>query len=372
MSEKSTIAALLTPPGRGAVAVIAVRGPNAEAYTSPFFRAANGKPVEAQAIGRIVYGRWGSETGEETLLTRFSVPVLTRFSVGNLEIHCHGGIAAPAAILGALEGAGCRLVDPSEILHSTVAGDFQRDAILALAHATTERTAAILLDQYRGALARAFAEIETTGRDVTCQADAMRQIDRLLAVADVGRHLTRPWRVVIAGQPNVGKSSLINALAGYDRAIVFDEPGTTRDALTVLTAIDGWPIELSDTAGIRETHDELESQAIDRARQLLTAAELVVLVFDLSQPWSPEDEDLWRRFPHAMVVHNKLDLVARPGPGNRPAGLQLSARTQAGLDDLIQEMSRRLTPVPSQPGEAVPFTEPQIERLHALRRRLSC
>ena len=119
-----------------------------------------------------------------------------------------------------------------------------------MADARTERTAAILLDQYHGALGRELEEIrQANDRGETSL--ARRRIDDLLARAELGRHLTRSWSVVLAGRPNVGKSSLLNALAGYDRAIVHPTPGTTRDAVTFATAIDGLPVELCDTAGLR-------------------------------------------------------------------------------------------------------------------------
>jgi tRNA modification GTPase len=362
MNESETIAAMLTPLGRGAVAVIAVRGPRAEASAETHFRAANGKPVELQHLGRIVYGRWGDESGEELLLTRRSA--------GGLELHCHGGVAAPDAILRALESAGCRIAHAWEMLPGSDGDDSQRDAARALAEVSTERTSAILLDQYRGSLANAMNEIESaiaTGD----RSHALRvRVDRLLALADVGRHLTRPWRVVIAGQPNVGKSSLINALAGYDRAIVFDAPGTTRDALTVLSAIDGWPVEFSDTAGIRPTSDSLEEQAIERTRRRLSAAELVILVFDLSQPWTAEDEQLARGNSDAIVVHNKSDIFSAIDEGQRPAGLRLSARTGAGVGQLVREIGDRLAPHPPKVGEAVPLTDQHISRLLAFRERM--
>lgn len=359
MSTPKTIAATLTPHGRGAVAVMAVRGPQAEACIQHSFHAANGKAIESQPFGRILYGRWGGTKGEEVLLVRQQP--------GRVELHCHGGEAAPRAILTALHHAGCQITDAWEMLSQDADHAIQCEAARALADATTERTAAILLDQYRGALTQAFAGIEAA----LAVGDELRQaharIDRLLALAEVGTHLTRPWRVVIAGQPNVGKSSLINALAGYERAIVFDTPGTTRDAVAVQTAIDGWPVELTDTAGMRRTADPLEQQAIERALSRVTEAELVVLVFDLSQAWTDEDERLLQSFPLAIVVHNKQDIVAEGEP--RPPGLHVSARTGTGMAALVQEIGRRLVPNPPQPGEAVPFTDGQIVRLNSLQSR---
>ena len=124
--------------------------------------------------------------------------------------------------------------------------------------------------------------------------------------------------MVLAGRTNVGKSSLLNALAGHGRAIVHHVPGTTRDAVTVATAIDGWPVELCDTAGLRPPDDAVERAGIELARERLAEADLVVLVADRSRPWSAEDQALRDQWPGAVLVHNKCDLPA--SAGERPAG----------------------------------------------------
>ena len=144
---------------------------------------------------------------------------------------------------------------------------------------------------------------------------ARRQIDALLARADLGRHLVQPWRVVLAGRVNVGKSSLINALAGYGRSIVHPSPGTTRDAVTVTTAIDGWPVELCDTAGLRSGGDAVERAGIELARERLAQADLAILVFDRSAAWSAEDQALCDQWPGGLLVHNKCDLRRRRATG---------------------------------------------------------
>src|SRR5262249_42285045 len=134
-------------------------------------------------------------------------------------------------------------------------------------------------------------------------------IGQLLNRAPLGAHLTQPWRVVIAGPPNVGKSSLINAILGYERAIVFDQPGTTRDVVTAATALDGWPVELADTAGLPAGVDPLDRAGIERETAQADEADCLLLVFDASQPWTHEHELLIERWPSAIVVHNKHDLV---------------------------------------------------------------
>ena len=141
------------------------------------------------------------------------------------------------------------------------------------------------------------------------QSYSIRQLRRFDTWSDVGMHLTNPWRVAIGGPPNVGKSTLINALVGYQRAIAFDQPGTTRDVVTAMTAIDGWPVELSDTAGLRTSDEPLEQAGVQRRRAELRRADLTVLVFDLIQPWTSEIQQLCEGQRPSIVVHNKADLL---------------------------------------------------------------
>ena len=189
-----------------------------------------------------------------------------------------------------------------------------------------------------------------------------------MARADLGRHLTNPWRVVLAGWPNVGKSSLVNALLGYQRAIVHPSPGTTRDVVAAAAALEGWPLELRDTAGLRTGGHPVERAGVARARDELRSGDLVLLIFDASQPWSAAAEALCRSRPDALVVHNKCDLPAAAGVAardnpERAAGVWTSALTGEGLDRLIRALVTRLVPRPPLPGDPVPFTAEQCQRL---------
>jgi len=337
---------LLTPPGRGAVATLAVAGCASVAAVGRFFRPSAALPIESFVAGRIYYGRWGSERGEEI--------VVCRRSENELEIHCHGGKSAGQAIVDDLASAGGRLVDWREWLARRTSDPIEQAAQVALAAARTERTADILLAQYHGALRRELRDIlDDVQRDALPAAAERLRVLRSRSAC--GLHLTAAYQVVLAGRPNVGKSSLTNALVGYQRAIVFDQPGTTRDVVTAETAIDGWPVVLSDTAGLRASSDLIEDAGVRRARERLLSCDLVVLIFDATCELGAEEERICDEFPHALLVVNKCDLARA---GNAPLGRAIvtSARTVEGIGDLLAEIGRRLVPDPPPADAAVPFT----------------
>jgi tRNA modification GTPase len=201
-------------------------------------------------------------------------------------------------------------------------------------------------------------------------AAAVAQLRELYSWADFGRHLTTPWSVVIAGPPNAGKSTLLNALAGYERAIVFDQPGTTRDVVTAATAIDGWPFELADTAGLRSGGDELEQMGIARATSEMRTADLVILVFDLTEPWTTDNARLIEATPRRLIVYNKADLLAAEPAhaarlGDRPAGIAASAKTGIGIDRLLAAIVHEIVPRVPARGAAIPFAAEHVERIAA-------
>jgi len=331
------------------VATVCVAGAEATGRVSSLFGPAAGKPLEYFPIGRVVFGRWtcGGGEGEELIVCRRGQEVV--------EVHCHGGRMAARSIVDSLIGAGCREAPWQEMAATHEDDPIAAEARVALAVARTERTAAILLDQYRGALRAALIEIQglLKKNDTGAATDRLRGLN---CNAEIGVHLTNPWRVVLTGHANVGKSSLINAILGYQRSIVYEQPGTTRDVVTAHTAIDGWPVELADTAGLREGGNAIESAGVALARQRLDAADMVVLVFDVTGPWTSEAASLLDEWPAAILVHNKCDLVAQPAY-DRPKGLRTSAVTGAGVQELIRELAERLIPEPPPPGTAVPFSE---------------
>ncbi len=372
------------------MATVLLAGDRAAEIVGRLFRPASGQPFGAAALGRIVFGRWGDAPGEEL--------VVCRRAEDQIEIHCHGGNAAVGAIVDALVSAGCQPARWQDWSRRQALSPVRADALEDLARATTLRAAAILLDQYQGALddeitglARMLAVAvgwdELASPTVAAGAmpqrsipqkvglaalgppyklsppllaPALHRIEVLIDRARLGSHLVEPFRVVLAGRPNAGKSSLINALLGYQRSIVHDQPGTTRDVVTAGAAFDGWPVELADTAGLRASGDALESAGIALAEQQLTAAQVQVLVFDASRPWTSEEQRLCQRWPDALVVHSKADL---PRCGDRPAGISASALTPDGLDALVRAMVGRLAPEPPPAGAAVPFRASHVVAL---------
>jgi tRNA modification GTPase len=363
-------ASLLTSAGRGAVAVVAAAGPAALAAVDAHFRAANRLPLRNQPINRIVFGHWTTGDHREEI-------VVCRTDDARVEVHCHGGVAAAERILAALAKGGCQVVPWSDWVGADAECILDAEVEIALAAATTRRTAAILLDQRGGALRAEIDSIqhELAAASPTAIERAGQRIAALLDRSKIGLRLTRPWHVAIAGRPNVGKSSLLNALAGYQRAIVYDQPGTTRDVLTVETAIDGWPVRLTDAAGLRATDEPLEAAGVLLAKEQLERAELVVWLLDATTLRAADlaDPDAAARREFAaetagpataalLAVVNKTDLVA---VGSSCAWVGTSARTGAGVDELLAGISRRLMPEPLPAGMAVPFTSRQVEHLCA-------
>ncbi len=372
-SGSRTIVALLTPRGRGAIASLLVRGPAALAFVDELFTAHGRYACSSAPIGRVLLGRWREPA------TRHKTPstdspqeelIVCRTGLDQIEVHCHGGRAAIATIMNSLCELGCQEVNWSEALSSSNESPLRRDARIALAAARTQRTAAILLDQYNGELERSLRQLLVEFAHTDRQA-AITRLDNLLRYQTVGLHLTTPWRVVLAGPPNVGKSSLINAIMGYQRAIVVDDPGTTRDIVTTTTALDGWPVELSDTAGLRETSEPLEAAGIGQARQRLAASDLIILVFEATRPLPAEEEPLLAQYPDAIVVANKCDLAHSPG-SILPGALPTSALTCVGLERLLQRISQRLVPHAPPAGAAVPFSGAQCDALSRVREAVHC
>ena len=354
--------AILTPIGRGAVASIRVEGDlNAlDQPDAPLFRAANGKSLSQQTIGRIAFGRWGRELdqGEDV--------VVCRLSPDALEIHCHGGDAAAQRIVDDLTRAGCTPMNWQNQLAGSHDG-LEADCQEALSRCSTWRTAEIVHEQSAGLLRQAFDELVQLS-STESSSDLLRtKLDALLAWSRFGVHLSKPWNIVLTGRPNVGKSSLINALLGYQRAIVFDQPGTTRDVVTGETAFDGWPVLLADTAGLRDATEELEAAGIALARRCLESADLRLILIDLSEPPTSDDERLLAEWPDALIVGHKSDLPNQWEVRLPNSAIRVSSVTGFGLEDLQRHLVSRIVPEAPAIGTPVPINQRQVDLLAAAR-----
>ncbi len=357
-------AALLTPPGRSAVATIAVEGPGAAEIVEALFVSASGRKLSGLAVGAIAFGCWQDQRGEEIVICR---------TQRGVEIHCHGGAAASTAILNSLRPQVDIETTPTQWLEAEHQGELERAAVIALASSCTQTTAARLLAQLHGSLRR---ELQSIAEDIDFDRPAIARdrLDDLLDNARFGRHLTKPWQVVLSGPPNVGKSSLVNRILGYDRAIVFDQPGTTRDVVTSSSPLDGWPVTWSDTAGIRESSDHLEQQGVARARTAQNRADCLLHVVDVDHWRRAKSEKQTESATSALstdsdrTIHviNKLDLAADL---TLPEGfVGVSAATGQGVKELMDLVGKRLIgKAPAELQAALLFTSEQVEMAESAR-----
>ncbi len=352
-SSGATHVVELTPVGRGAVAVVLVAGPCALNVVNELFHSVRGQPLTEIPVGQIALGSWGAADGEEL--------IACRRAENQLEIHCHGGLAAVRGVINQLTDRGCLKTTWQDWLRRQAADPLCAAAQIALASAPTARTAAILLDQYEGALSRvihaALVNV-SAGR----WEQAAQSLDEILVFRDFGTHLTSPWQVVLTGRTNVGKSSLLNALAGYQRAIVSPHSGTTRDILTVTTAIDGWPVQLLDTAGMRDTEDELEAAGVALASVAIAKADLVLHVDDtaiFSLPVSTAARLIHVRSKWDLDSTRVAHALECPTSEERTVFFT-SSLTGEGIAVLVTAIGRALVPNIPGNGSAVPFQANQV------------
>ena len=338
--DQDTICALATPPGTGGLAVIRVSGPAAFLVVDA---AAQRGPCGAYAGHTLHRNRVvdaDNKVIDDVLLSVFHAP---RSYTGEdvVEISAHGSALIAGQIMARLLICGARMARPGEFTERAFLNGkldlAQAEAVGDLIAAQTAEAQALARRQTEGRLSRAVQEIRSAVLGVLAQIEATidfpedvgeldtaacgaalhaaaGRIDDLLATADRGILVREGLHVVLAGRPNVGKSSLLNALLRTNRAIVSAAPGTTRDTLEETLNLGGVPLRLSDTAGLRETAEEVEQIGVARTRDALQAADLVLLVLDAAAGETPEDAGLRQSLagrPH-LVVWNKWDLSAQP------------------------------------------------------------
>jgi tRNA modification GTPase len=354
-----SIVAIATPPGRGGIGIVRISGARA--------RAIAGSMLERPALEprRATYTR---VRVDEVVATYFPAPhSYTGEDV--VEIGAHGSPVVLRAIVQQAIDAGARLAGPGEFtLRAFLNGKrdlIQAEAVADLIAAATPLQARVAFDQLEGTLTGRIREIDAEVFDLIARLEAsldfpdegyhfiepaetarrlaavVASVDALLADARRGRVIREGVTAVIAGRPNVGKSSVFNMLTGVDRAIVTPVPGTTRDLVTEQVEVDGLALTLVDTAGWRATADVVEREGVARATEARGVADLILLVLDQSEPLTQEDEHLLQdTASHTrIIVANKSDLST----GSIVDGVHVSARTGAGLDDLRRAIVRALT-----------------------------
>lgn len=375
-STSDTIVAIATPAGRGGLGVIRISGPDAARVAGALVGRATPFKARHATFARIEVASGVSGTGDHVVVTFFPSPSsYTGEDVA--EISAHGSPVVLSSILRRAIDAGARLAEPGEFtLRAFLNGKIdliQAEAVADLIDAVTPRQARVAFDQLEGTLTAAIGRLESDLFDVIAKLEAsldfpdegyhfvgaaearvalasvIDRIEALLAHSARGRLVREGAQVAIVGAPNVGKSSLFNALLNANRAIVTALAGTTRDLLTERAEIGGLSLALIDTAGVRETADVIEQEGVSRTRATLRVADLVLVVLDRSRASTAEDRDLLAEtaVQPRVVVLNKSDL---PGVITE-AGVAISARTGAGLDELIAAIANELAAEVSGPRD---------------------
>ena len=365
--SKESTACKITGDTPSAIAVIELIGPQAAEWLARHWTPAHRS--DTIRIDAIRYGILRLQTQAQELpknkLPANKLPgnapvgesvVVCRTAEDRYELHCHGGHAASQAILNCLLDEGIQIQSAIESFAQTQSDPIDTEATLELLKAKTLRTVRILMDQKRGALRDAFNQIDRALERADLP-EARRLAEELKSWNSVGKHLTAPFDVLLCGPPNVGKSSLLNRILGYRRAIVHDQAGTTRDLLVEETSIEGWPVRIQDSAGIRTSGDPTEQLGVQRAIQASSSADLQLILVDPAEGWTQAHQGLFDSKPHkSMLVLTKADLRL-PRPNSLPACLSVSAQTGEGIDDLLKAIAKGLVPVEPSENQAVLFTE---------------
>ncbi|MGM7637459.1 tRNA uridine-5-carboxymethylaminomethyl(34) synthesis GTPase MnmE [Bacillus sp. Hm123] len=340
--EFDTIAAISTPMGEGAIAIVRLSGDEAIAIADQVFKSPNGKRLTEVDSHTIHYGHLiDPKTGqvvEEVMLSLMKGPkTFTREDV--VEINCHGGLVSVNRGLQLVLNQGARLAEPGEFTKRAFLNGridlSQAEAVMDLIRAKTDRAMNVALNQMEGRLSKLIRKLrqeileilahvevnidypeyddveEMTHRVLLEKSTHVKsEIDKLLRTSEQGKILREGLSTVIIGRPNVGKSSLLNALVHENKAIVTDIPGTTRDVIEEYVNVRGVPLRLVDTAGIRETEDIVERIGVERSRQVLKEADLILLVLNYSDLLTMEDENLFEAVSgmDVIVIVNKTDL----------------------------------------------------------------
>ncbi len=371
--NEGTIAAISTPLGEGGIGIVRLTGPDAIGVAAGLFRSTRGDSLEDAPTHTLHYGQImvGERLIDEVLVSVMRPPrTYTREDV--VEINCHGGIVATRAVLDAVLSAGARMAERGEFtkrafLNGRISLD-QAKAVLDIVRARTILGLEAAVDRLGGRFSNALSEIRAKlaevladlevkidypDLDVDVEAvlpridDLSGRVDTLLAQSEQGRIIREGLTIAIVGRPNVGKSTLLNALLAEERAIVTPIPGTTRDTVEEEASLGGIPVRWIDTAGLREPSDPVEVEGVRRTQKAIDRSDLVLCLLDRSEPLTQEDREILDRawgIPTVLVV-NKTDLPDRLGAaslGSWDERLDVSAKVGRGIEDLRETILRLL------------------------------
>jgi tRNA modification GTPase len=368
--QGNTIAAIATAivPQQGSVGIVRLSGAEAVAIAHLLFQSPGRQLWESH---RILYGYIRDPQTEELidealLLLMLAPRSYTREDV--VEFHCHGGIMAVQRVLQLCLEQGARLAEPGEFtLRAFLNGRLdltQAESIADLVGARSPQAAQTALAGLQGKLAQPIRQLRATCLEILAEVEAridfeedlppldesqvkaqltqvLAEVEQILATADQGELLRTGLKVAIVGRPNVGKSSLLNAWSRSDRAIVTDLPGTTRDVVESQLVVGGIPVQVLDTAGIRDATDQVEKIGVERSRQAAQAADLVLLTIDAQTGWTVADQEIFEQVQHRplILVINKIDLAASislPPPLQLASVVETAAAHSQGIDALEQ------------------------------------
>jgi len=365
--QGETIAAIATAvvPQQGSVGIVRMSGKDALAIAHTLFHSPGRQAWETH---RILYGYvrhpQTQQVVDEALLLIMQAPrSYTREDV--VEFHCHGGIIPVQQVLQLCIEQGARLAQPGEFtLRAFLNGRLdltQAESIADLVGSRSPQAAQAALAGLQGKLAVPIRQLRGTCLDILAEIEAridfeedlppldeaavvaqieqvLAEVTRILATADQGELLRTGLKVAIVGRPNVGKSSLLNAWSRSDRAIVTPLPGTTRDLVESQLVVGGIPVQVLDTAGIRETADQVEKIGVERSRRAAQAADLVLLTIDASTGWTAADEEIYEQVQHRplILVINKIDLVEEGERNTLQSKIQVALKAQQRCDPKSQ------------------------------------
>jgi len=371
-----TIAAIATAPGEGAIAIVRVSGPKTYTWTDRLFRCPSPLP-SARPAGTFVHGQVlepsTHEVLDDALLLLFRAPH-SYTGEDSIEIHCHGGSQVAHRVLMAIQSLGARPAEPGEFTKRAFLNGkmdlTQAEAVLDLIHARSERAARLATAQLEDALGlrirSLYDQLLATAADIESMLDfpddelpqsvttdilqrlsvSSSEMNELLATWTEGHVLREGAQIVIAGAPNVGKSTLLNRLAGRERAIVSPHPGTTRDTIEEMITAQGYPLHLIDTAGLRDAPCEIEQEGIRRTHHALSNADLCICILDASSPVSAKEQTFIESHSptRTLVLLNKSDLGQQISPSNFSdrTALSISLKNDESIAPILDHILEKI------------------------------